>query len=90
MSNGIEYKGSYKGIALDPCPFCGAPAILTVYKNDWAGICCSNGRCRVFPQIVRSPSIKYAIKEWNIRGKNEFLAYDSQFAPKDWQYPYED
>ena len=90
MSKDIEYRGSYNGIALDPCPFCGAPAILTVYENDWTGIHCSNGRCRVSPKIIHSPSIKHAIKEWNIRDKDEFLAYDRQYAPKNWQYPYED
>ena len=56
MSNNLMYKGSYNGVALDHCPFCGAPAILTVYDGNWAGIHCSNGRCRVSPKINRCPS----------------------------------
>lgn len=81
MGDAKRYIGSFPtgvskrnpdGGRMPYCPFCGAPAILTVYDDGWAAVCCSNGRCGVDPHTgAHLPSVDCALGDWSSRADPE-------------------
>lgn len=85
-----HYRGTYNGVLIKPCPFCGSDAILTVYGDGYVGVKCSgeNG-CIISPSThPHCPTPEAAIYDWNVRGKviakhtivKGFYAYTVRFT----------
>lgn len=89
--DGVTYIGEWKGIKLEPCPFCGCKAVLTEYYRG-GSIHCSNGRCRLNPQTGLCNSPQSAVDSWNMRGKEDFLRFQKIYTlnAEKFDYPFDE